>query len=201
MDDVRFYNEYQNMPFIVTELEDLPGGGSLRLGDLDKSKRVINPGFFVGKDSEGMLILCVAAVLVESAEEDATSFKVKKGSQLKVGMPIAGDAEGSKAYKITDIDTSNVEFDTVKIGTALGVALEEITGTIYEVKAEDAEGGKSEIPIIPIGVAKNEIDLSKNHAETGVSVRGTYTVATMAFGAPEAFTKHLPLMRFNRPNV
>ena len=199
MDDVRFKKEYQNFPFIVTELEDLPGGGSLKLADLDKSKGVINPGFFVGKNADGMLVLLVAAVLTESAIDTAKTFKVKKGSQLKVGKFIAGDAEGSKAYAITAINTADAEYDTVTVGTALGVALE-AGDAVYEVKAEDAVGGAGELPVMPIGVAKNEVDLSKNHAETGVSVRGTYTVATMAFGAPKAFAKHLPLMRFKYPN-
>ncbi|NLO70221.1 MAG: hypothetical protein GX102_04615 [Porphyromonadaceae bacterium] len=199
MDDVRTKKEYQHKPFIIAELEDLPGGGSLKLGDLDKSKKVIPPGFFVGKNADGMLVLLVSAVLVEAAVDTAKTLKVKKGSQLQVGKFIAGDEEGSKAYAVTKIDTANADYDEVTIGTALGVALD-AGDSVYEVKAEDATGGEGELPVIPIGLGKNEIDLSKNHAETGVSVRGSYTVATMAFGAPKAYTKHLPLMRFKYPN-
>lgn len=199
MDDVRKFGEYQHMPFIIKELEDLPGGGSLKLSVLDKSKGSIAPGFFVGQESTGLLVLLAAGVLVEDAAAAAKSYKVKKFHQLKNGMFVAGDSEESKAYAITGIDNSNSEYDTVTVSDTLGVAL--IKGeTIFQVKAEDAEGGKYELPILPIGVAKNEIDLSKNHEETGVSVRGSYTVASMAYGAPKAFVKHLPLMRFKYPN-
>ena len=118
---------------------------------------------------------------------------------MQFGNIIAGDAEGTKDYAVTKIDTANADYDEVTIGTALGVALD-AGDSVYEVKAEDATGGEGELPVIPIGLGKNEIDLSKNHAETGVSVRGSYTVATMAFGAPKAYTKHLPLMRFKYPN-
>ena len=199
MDDVRFKREYQNMPFIVNELEDHPGGGSLKLAELDHSKKVINPGFFVGQADDGMMVLLVSAVVVEDVADDAVVLKVRKGSQLKVGKFVAGDVAGSKAYAITKIDVSGADHDVVTVGTTLGVAIP-AGEAIYEVKAQDAEGGKGELPILPYGLGKNEVDLSKNHAETGVSVRGTYTVATMAFGAPRAFTKHLPLMRFKRPN-
>lgn len=201
MDDVRKFGETQHFPFIVKELEDLPGGGSLKMATLDKSKGSIAPGFFVGKEkTTGLLVLLVAGVLTEAAANTAKTFKVKKHTQLKVGMFVAGDAAGSKAYAITAIDTTNADYDVITVGTALGVALA-AGDTLYEVKAEDTIGDKGELQATPIGVAKNEIDLSKNHADTGVSLRGTYTVATMAFGAPKAFTKHLPLMRFNYPNT
>lgn len=198
MDDVRKYGETQHMPFIVKEHEDLPGGGSLKMSTLDRSKGSIAPGFFVGRNTDGLLILLVAAVLVEDAAANATTYKVKKHHQLKAGMLVAGDSEESKAYAITGIDNTSADHDVVTVGTSLGVALK-AGETIFEVKAEDAEGGEYELPETPLGVAKNEIDLSKNHEDTGVSLNGTYTVAMMAFGAPKAFTKHLPLMRFNYP--
>lgn len=201
MNNVRKYSEYQHKPFIIKELEDIPGGGSLKMADLDKSQKVIAPGFFVGKDEDtGLLVVCVSAVVVEKSTASNKKIKVRKRSQLKVGQFVAGDAEGSKAYAITAIDTKNAEYDEVTVATALGVALEP-NDTIYEVTEADAEGGKGVIPTIPIGVAKQEIDLSKSHTDTGVSVRGSYTVAAMAFGAPSAYTKHLPLMRFKAPNA
>lgn len=201
MNNVRKYSEYQHMPFIINELEDIPGGGSLKMADLDKSQGSIAPGFFVGRDATtGLLLLCVSAVVVADALATDKKLKVRKGSQLKAAMVVAGDVTGSKAYGISSIDRSHADYDEVTLPTALGVALS-VNDTIYEVTEVDAEGGQSTIPVIPIGVAKQEIDLSKSHVDTGVSVRGSYTVATMAFGAPSAYTKHLPLMRFKEPNA
>lgn len=200
MDDVRKYGEYQYMPFIIKETIDKPGGGTLKIEGLDKSKGSIAPGFFVGETKEGLLQLLVGAVLFADATKSAVNYKVKKGHQVKAGMFLAGDAEGSKAYAVTKVVTTDAEFDTITVGTTLGVTLK-AGQSLYEVKAEDAVGDKGELPIKPLGIAKNEIDLTVNHPETGVSLSGYYTVAAMAFGAPKAITKHLSMMQFKHPNV
>lgn len=45
--------EYQYMPFIIKELEDKVGGGSVAMADLDKSvSDCVAPGFFVGRDDK-----------------------------------------------------------------------------------------------------------------------------------------------------
>ncbi len=200
MDDVRKYGEYQHMPFIITELMDKPGGGTLKMEGLDRTKGFIAPGCFVGETSTGLLQLIVGAVLFADAANNAVNYKVKKGHQVKVGMFLAGDADGSKAYAVTKIVTTDPEFDTITVGTTLGVTLKG-NQALYEVKAEDAVGNAGELQVKPLGIAKNEIDLSVNHPVTGVSLAGHYTVATMAFGAPKAITKHLPMMQFKNPNV
>ncbi len=200
MDDVRKYGEYQYMPFIINETIDKPGGGTLKIGSLDRSKGSIAPGFFVGETEKGLLQMLVGAVLFADVANNAVNYKVKKGHQVKVGMFLAGDAEGSKAYAVTKVVTTDAEFDTITLGTTLGVTLK--TGqSLYEVKAEDAVGDAGELQVKPLGIAKNEIDLSVNHPVTGVSLSGYYTVATMVFGAPKAITKHLPMMQFKYPNV
>lgn len=189
--------EYQHMPFIIRELEDKAGGGSIAMADLDKSvSDCVAPGFFVGRDEKGLYHLLVAAVLSTAAAADATSYQVKKNSQFKIGQFVtSGDVAGVKAYAITAIDRSNPEYDVITVGTSLGKALPE-GKTLHQVKAEDAAGGKSELLYAPYGVAKNEIDLTKSHAETGISIRGSYNVANMAYGAPKIFRDALPMMRF-----
>lgn len=185
------------MPFIVRELEDKAGGGSIALADLDKSvSDCVAPGFFVGRDVKGLYHLLVAAVLFADVAADATTYKVKKNSQFKVGQFVtSGDVADAKAYAITTIDRSNPGYDEITVGTTLGVAL--VAGqTLHQVKTEDEVGGKGEPMFPPYGVAKNEIDLTKSHADSGISVRGTYNVANMVYGAPKAFRDALPMMRF-----
>ena len=197
MDNYKTKKEYQYMPFIVWELEDKAGGGSVAMADLDKSvSDCVAPGFFVGRDSNGLYHLLVAAVLFTDAAADAKTYQVKKNSQFKVNQFVtSGDVDGAKAYKITKIDRSNAEYDVITVGTSLGVALS-AGQTLHQVKAEDAVGGKGELMFPPYGVAKNEIDLTKSHADTGISVRGTYNVANMAYGAPKVFRDALQMMRF-----
>ena len=63
--------EYQYMPFIIRELEDKAGGGSIAMADLDKSvSDSVAPGFFVGRDTKGLYHLLVAAVLFANAAAD-----------------------------------------------------------------------------------------------------------------------------------
>lgn len=196
--DIIKTTEYQNLPFIVSEIEDRVGGGSVKIGSLDKTKKSIRPGFFVGEDDKGLMQLLVSGVLVEDANDTDVAFKVRKRTQFAVGKFIAGDAEDSKAYAITKIEEKE-DYDVITVGTALGVDME-AGEALYEVIAEDAIGGQGEIPITPIGVAKNEVDLTGSHPQTGVLLRGTCRVETMAFGAPSAYTKHLPYIRFEYSN-
>lgn len=189
--------EYQYMPFIIRELEDKAGGGSIAMADLDKSvSDCVAPGFFIGRDTKGLYHLLVAAVLFADAAADAKTYQVKKNSQFQVNHFVtSGDVDEAKAYKITKIDRSNAEYDVIIVTTSLGVALS-AGQTLHQVKAEDAVGGKGELLFAPYGVAKNEVDLTKSHAETGISLRGSYNVANMAYGAPKVFRAALPMMRF-----
>lgn len=59
------------------------------------------------------------AVLHENAAADATTYRIKKGSRLKVGDNFASVVKG-KAYPITAIDTLNTAYDTVTVGTTIG---------------------------------------------------------------------------------
>lgn len=194
--DIRRKTEYQYMPFIVKELEDVVGGASIALADLRKDLDSVPPGAFVGRDEKGLCHVLVAAVLVVAATDADTTYKVKKGSQVQVGQFITtGDVEGAKAYAVTAFDTSSTEHDVITVGTTLGKALA-IGQTLHEVKAEDADGGKGELKFTPEAITKREIDTTGSHAPAGLLVRGTVNVANMAFGAPEVFRKAMPLMRF-----
>ena len=185
--DVKKSTEYQYMPFIVKELEDKVGGLSVSLTDLRKDVDSVPPGAFIGADENGLGHILKSAQITELATATATSFKVKKVHQIVVGNAVTSkDVAGCKAFKITEIDTSNAEFDSVKIGTALGKELP-ANAHLLVVKAEDSVGGVSELPYGVVGVTKNEIDTTGSHASVGVLTKGTCNVANMAFGAPKAF--------------
>ena len=64
-------------------------------------------------------ILGTAVAQANAGATDVT-YRVLKGSTLKVGDNFASGATGGKAYPITAIDTSNVDYDTVTVGTTIG---------------------------------------------------------------------------------
>jgi hypothetical protein len=187
MRNVEKQTEYQYMPFIVKELEDRRGGLSVALAPLRKDVGVVPPGAYIGVDEKGLGHILKSAVLVEVATALATEYKVKKAHQLIAGEPITSkDATSAKAFNIVSIDTSNAEYDVVKVGTAIGVALEAGMNLIA-VKAEDSTGGSSVLPHDVVGITKREIITTESHAEVGVLTKGTVNVANLAFGAPKFF--------------
>lgn len=58
--------------------------------------------------------------VIETAASDAVVYKVAKGHTFKVGDNFASVISG-KAYAITAINSSNVDYDTITIGTTIGV--------------------------------------------------------------------------------
>lgn len=187
--------EYQYMPFIVNELEDIQGGGVLARADLKTEADIVPPGAIVGADSNGLYHLCKVAVLHASAAVDAVTYKVKKIHQLKVGeFYTSKDKADVKAYSITGINTSNADYDVVTFGTSLGVAL--VAGNhLVLVAAEDAAGGASVLKYAPQAITKKEI-LAVDNAGSGLLVRGTVKVVNMAYPVPQVFKNALSLVRF-----
>lgn len=59
-------------------------------------------------------------VLQANATNVATTYRVTKGSNLKVGMSIF--LVGGTARAVTAIDTSNASYDELTVGTTIGVA-------------------------------------------------------------------------------
>lgn len=194
--NVKKTTEYQYMPFIVKELEDIQGGLSVALTDLRKDVDSVPPGAFIGVDTDGLGHILKSAPLLANAANNATGYRIPKTHQFKTGLFVTSkDKSNVKAYAITAIDTSNADYDTITVGTTLGVALT-AGDNLIEVKAEDTSGGAGEIMYTPVGITKREIDITGSHAFVGVLVRGTVNVANMAFGAPKAFKDNLPLVRF-----
>jgi hypothetical protein len=194
--DVQKKTEYQYMPFIVKELEDMVGGVGIDTDELRSDIDAVPPGAFVGVDADGLGHVLVAAVLTADATATDTEYQVAKGSQFQIGQFVtSSDAEDVKAYEITAIDTSNEEYDVIEVETTLGVALP-AGATLHQVTEEDSTGGAGVTAYTPYGITKREIVTTGNGASVGVLLRGTVNVANMAFGAPKAFRQALPLIRF-----
>jgi len=112
--------------------------GGFLLNKLDISDDVeIVAGTPVGFDeSTRIATILKTAKVYADATNTATTIQVKKGHLFKVGNYI-GHVIGGKAYAITAIDTTNSSYDTLTVGTTLGVAL--VAGdTIFQSSATGA---------------------------------------------------------------
>lgn len=66
-------------------------------------------------------VVMTTAVIQANAASNATTYRVNKGSRLKVGDNFALTA-GAAAYPITTIDTTNADYDAITLGTTVGAA-------------------------------------------------------------------------------
>ena len=88
----------------------------------------------------------VTAKVVVAATNTDVAYKVAKGSLYAVGDYFSA-VKGGKAYAITEIDTTNADYDLITVGTTLGVVLNpgdltfESTATGASAAALPALGG------------------------------------------------------------
>jgi hypothetical protein len=103
-------------------LEDVPGGGTLKITELKAATTWLNKGAPVQYvESTRVVNLVKTALLYANATDSAVEYQVGKNHEFKVGEYLAG-VVGGKAYAITEIDTSNALYDILTVGTTLAVA-------------------------------------------------------------------------------
>lgn len=107
---------------IVKRIADIPGGVTVKNaeipGDVLKDATVIS-----APDTNGITHLVKWAVVQAAAAANATSIRVLKGSDIKVGETLAVDNPRCIPAAITAITTSATGYDTVTLEAALGVAV------------------------------------------------------------------------------
>lgn len=107
---------------LVHKIADIRGGVCVAAQDLTQD--YLPAGTPISKPASGIAHVCKFAILQASAANDATTYKVLKGHNLKVNDKIFA-VSGGKNYAITAISTSNSAYDELTVGTSLGVALAE----------------------------------------------------------------------------
>lgn len=115
----------QGIPvWINNELLNILPGGFLLTNPSLPTGTVIPAGQpMVYDESARTAGIMATGVAYASATNVATTYQLKKGHLFKVGDYLATGAEGNKAYAITAIDTSNAAYDTLTVGTTLGVVV------------------------------------------------------------------------------
>ncbi len=175
----------------VTKLEDIPGGGTIAVAAL--TQEVVLEGTPVGVDSNGLFHVVKTAKMQAVATDAAVTYKVLKGHNFKVGDFLAAKT-GGKAYAITAIDTSEADYDTLTVGTTLGIAL--VAGDVLIEAAAQATATQSAFKYTPIGLVGTGFDIVEgNNHLSDIVVRGSVK-ADVIVPTGSYVQALLPLIRF-----
>lgn len=185
------YKDVRRVNAFISKLEDIPGGGIVAVTELTQAS--VEEGTPVGVDSNGLYHVVKTAKLVEAAANDTVGYKVAKGHNFKVGDFIALKT-GGKAYAITEITTSNDDYDVLTVGTTLGLVAA-IGEVVIEAAAQSAST-TSDFKYKPVGLVGTGFDVvSGNNHSSDIVVRGSVN-ASVAPPTGSYVQAALPLIRF-----
>ncbi|MEO7016280.1 MAG: hypothetical protein ABI067_07025 [Leifsonia sp.] len=114
----------QSIPVFMRDkaLELEQGGFNLVLTGLSNGQVIPRGTPIIFNEATRQATLGSFGKVYANASNSATAIQVAKGHNLIVGGYLAASTGGA-AYAITAIDTTNAAYDTVTIGTTLGVAV------------------------------------------------------------------------------
>lgn len=149
-------------------LADIPNGVTVCSADLVAGVPLIE-GTAIGKDAAGLFHAVKTAQLTETANNSATSYKVKKGHHFKKGDYVMVKV-GAKAYAITAIDTSETTHDTITVGTTLGVEVKQ-GGALVQADKESTNN-TSAFKYVPKAMTGDSYDVREldNHLVAAVTI-------------------------------
>ena len=187
--------EFQYPPGIEKIIEDVIGGGTIDRRDLrnamfnGKSLDELPPIVIVVKDPEtGLYHVLKTALVSEAAAADATAYKVAKNHLFGVGdfVTIGGALTGA-SDKITAIDKSNAEFDTITLEATIGAA----------AKGQVLVANAAKLPYDgELVVTMNKVDLTVANQQSGLLVRGTVNESCMPFPVDKDLKALMSFIRF-----
>lgn len=176
--------------------ENAQGGFKLTTGRLVAGD-VIPAGTLVGateaNETARTVVLIKTIVVHASAGNTATDIQVKKTpkSNFKVGDYVAV-VSGGKAYPITVIDTSQADYDTITVGTTLGVALS-AGDILFE---STSTGASAAVWSRPLGLTYEDYTFESD-LDIAVVIRGTI-YARRSPAVPSAIKTLIPNIIFSQ---
>lgn len=154
-----------------SKIEVLVAGGTVAVGDLTQT--VLSAGTPVGKDTNGLYHVVKVAQSQANATNSATSYRVLKGHNFKVGN-IFTTGLLKPAYPITAIDTSNASYDTITVSTTLGVAITAANNDMFIEATAEASGNTSAWKYTPVGFVGFDAEIKAgDNLMVQIVVRGT----------------------------
>jgi len=162
-------------------LEDIPGGLTVAQADFPDDTEEMLEGALLGVDTNGLGRIFKTAELYEDEADTETAYKVLKGHEFVVGDFITNSGLTGAAYAITEIDTSNANYDALTVGTTLGVAM--LDGECLVQATAEAVAGSAALKYTLKGIALNTVDLTADNDNLGcgVLVRGTVNESLMPY--------------------
>ena len=192
--------EFQYPPGIEKIIEDVIGGGTIDRRDLrnalfnGKSLDELPPIVIVVKDPETGLYHVLKTAMASDAGNE-TTYKVSKNHLFGVGdfVTIGGALTGA-SDKITAIDKSHAEFDTITLEATIGAAAK---GQVL-VQAKDKQAAKAaKLPYDgELVVTMNKVDLTVANQQSGLLVRGTVNESCMTFPVDKDLKALMSFIRF-----
>lgn len=174
------------VPIEVSYFEDFAGGGTLATTGLPNGD-VIQRGV-LGNFNEATRLFSVLKtfVVAEAAANDATSIKIRKTVNGQPHLAVVGTivafVVGGKSYAITAIDKSNADYDTITVGTTLGVALP-LDAVLFESVSTGASAGALKVEVN--GWLREDADVDQNEF-VSVGRRGTLYERRLPAAVPQA---------------
>jgi hypothetical protein len=110
------------IPVFQSVIETAQGGFSLDMTGLAAGVIIPAGSVVSANESTRKAKIVKTATMQDVAANNATTYKVNKNHIIAVGDYIARSVGGT-AYAVTDVDTSNADYDVLTVGTTLGVAL------------------------------------------------------------------------------
>lgn len=181
------------IPVFISELEVAQGGFRLSETNL-AANSVVPAGSCMHFDESTRVATVVKTATVNAtAGGSAVEYQVKKNHNLVVGDYLAKTV-GSAAYEITEIDTTNTDYDVVTVGTTLGAASAFDVLFVSSAEGETAAA----LPLTPKGLLRSPIELVTGFAqECGVVIRGTAYDRRIP-GASATMKTAMPLINFSQ---
>lgn len=175
--------ESQTPRVFMHKVADIRGGVSVNVKELGGD--FLREGSVLSEPKDGICHVVKFAVLTEEANGTATTFKVKKGHNFKVGDFVMAK-EGAKAYPISKIADTEKTYDTITISTSLGEVVKK-GSFIIEAKAESASNS-SALKFVPLSLSGTGKPVVQGHNfDTDAWLIGV----TKGNPLPECIAKHL----------
>lgn len=165
-----------SIPVFGSNAETAPGGFLLNTTGLTENAVLVRGTPLVLDEAARTATPLHTGVVQANAGGSATEYRVKKGHTLQVGDYLS-KTTGGAAYAITDIDTSNADYDELTVGTTIGAAT---AGDL--VFASTATGGSaSALPALN-GLLYEET-LVKSGASVSAVIHGTVYARRIPYNA------------------
>ena len=170
-------------------LEDIAGGGTVMKADFKATSTEMKEGALLGVDADGIYRLFKTAKLQALAAIDATTYRVKKNHEIKVGDYI-GDSALTAGKAVTAIDTTNADYDVITLSATIGAAL-----AVDTLLVQTNAAGTARL-YTPVAIATNTVNLSVENSGCGLLVRGRVIESLLPYNVDATIKALLPLIRF-----